>query len=725
MDKPGQPPDLDAALPPLLEQALVAVDRDPETGQPLRFHIHPGVADAGRTSAGSGLAAAVDTELAAFWLDMLNAAREREGEQMGGLVRRAALAAGPYLIRRQQWGAVLYPIAAVLARDSSPGTAAALLPLLDKAREGGRGTDVELEAGQLHARALGSIRPHHAASALRDLLDTAVAHQDFALASTIVGDLVNLCLRFGRLDEALQLAEDQKEYTRQAGYGPWTQLIADAVRLQILGLQGHAEQVLTAIEQLRPVIAAMPESSDTPESANPFNVRELIFDTGRRAARDLGRWQQALDLNSEALKSKRERGASDADQAFAAANDYGPLLNLGRIGEARTLLMWCRAVFEAEHAVDSLGKVLSALADVEDAMGHGGLAIELEKDALRLKYTAGDPDTIGVSHHNLANYLGRYTGEVQQVWAHRLAAAIVGYQTGTGLLLRRIRALALLLARGESPPESFRAVCEIVDQIEGVQLEDLVARLPTNRSRDGQTAMDEVLRLARSIPAEEALDLERHLRGWEPVIAGLVAAHRGDTDAANVIDQALTKRGEQTDWGELVAVLRRIEAGERDPALADGLDPIDTAVVRRVLDALAGTVTVDLDAWHALTEPADDVDWVGVMVAAAGGDTDAQAMLAPVLDGLAADPQGTALAAALRRILAGDRTPALDQLDSDAATLVTVILDQLTSPLDPSAEPPAPSTTPPAQPPTPRQPQAPSPERPSAAGQAPTRPNAT
>ena len=39
---------------------------------------------------------------------------------------------------------------------------------------------------------------------------------------------------------------------------------------------------------------------------------------------------------------------------------------------------------------------------LEDELGHGGPAIELEKDALRLKYAAGDSDSIQVSHHNLA-----------------------------------------------------------------------------------------------------------------------------------------------------------------------------------------------------------------------------------------------------------------------------------------------------------------------------------
>ncbi|MGC4819797.1 hypothetical protein [Micromonospora sp. DT63] len=695
LDKPGPPPDVDAALAPLLEQALVAVDRNPDTGRPARFHLHPGVAEAGRTMIGPDLGNAVDTELAAYWLALLDAAAQREREELGWLVRRAALAAAPYLIRQHQWQQVLYPIEAVLNRSASPGTAAAVLPLLARAREGGRGSDVELRAGRLHARALRSIRPHHAATELRDLLDTAVAQQNFPLASAIATDLVNLHRRLGRFDDALSLAEDQKEYTRQAGWGPWTQLLDEAQRLQILVRQGHADQVLAAVQQLRPAMAALPESSDTPEASDPFNVREVIFDLGRTAAQDLGRWQQALDFSAEILASQRGRGASDAEQAFSALNEYGPLLRLGRVGEARTLLQWCRTVFDADHNITMLGKVLSALADVEDQLGHGGPAIELGKDALRLGYAAGEPDGIGVSHTNLALYLNRYGGERQQVWAHRLAAAVIGYQTGAGELTGRVRALARLLARDEAPPPAaFADVCRIVDQVDGVHLADLVARLPA-RAPDGQAALDEVLRLARSLPPEEEADLQRHLTWWEPVIAALIAAEGGDPDAAAALDQALTARGEQSDWRQLAEVLRRIHAGDHTPAL-DGLDPIDTAIVRRLLDALAGEVTVDLDAWHTLTN--NEEKWLDalmdVTVAAASGDPDATAQLTPVLDDLAADPEGAAFAAVLHRILAGDRDPTLlDGLDPDTAAVVTAILDRLTPAATAPTDQAAPPTT--------------------------------
>jgi hypothetical protein len=52
LERPGEPPDLSTALAPLVQRALIAVQSDPDTGQPTRYRIHPGVAGAGRAVRG-------------------------------------------------------------------------------------------------------------------------------------------------------------------------------------------------------------------------------------------------------------------------------------------------------------------------------------------------------------------------------------------------------------------------------------------------------------------------------------------------------------------------------------------------------------------------------------------------------------------------------------------------------------------------------------------------
>jgi hypothetical protein len=53
------------------------------------------------------------------------------------------------------------------------------------------------------------------------------------------------------------------------------------------------------------------------------------------------------------------------------------------------------------------------------------------------------------------------------------------------------------------------------------------------------------------------------------------------------VDPVLTDLGETSGWAVLVGVLRRILAGERGEDLLAGLDPTDTSITERTLDALA------------------------------------------------------------------------------------------------------------------------------------------
>ena len=159
-------------------------------------------------------------------------------------------------------------------------------------------------------------------------------------------------------------------------------------------------------------------------------MRETILDIGRYAARQLGRWEDALTFNAELLKSKERRGASAFEIARNRFNNYAPLLRLGRLDEARSLLLDCREIDESENNTYELGKDLSALADVEDKAGHGQDAINLERNALRYKYLAGDVGSIAVSHHNLGNYLARYAADHPRALTDHLAAALLRSLTG-------------------------------------------------------------------------------------------------------------------------------------------------------------------------------------------------------------------------------------------------------------------------------------------------------
>jgi hypothetical protein len=698
---PDPAPPIAATIGSLIEQALVAADTNPDTGEVVAYRIHPGIAEATRARTPGDTATLIDTTAAEFWKTALGSGLQGEAQGMGWLIRHAARSAAPYLARHSEWATLDIVLTQVLMRDQSPVTAAALLPFLHAAAEATTGTDLEINCAFTYARALHRLRPADAEIRLRRLLDLARDRDDYRSGSVVASELISLYREAARLDEALTLVDQMREDSRRAGYGPWTQLVDEAHRLQILMLQGHSRQVLDAVDELRDRMATLPDPSDQPETIDPWNVREVILDVGRAAARDLGLWQRSLDLNAEKMAAQEARGAAHRQLASSLFNDYGPLRSLGRLAEARALLLSCRDVFETDHDLTSLGKTLSALADIENQLGHGQTAIDLERDALRLSYPTGDVDAMAVSHHNLAAHLSRYTQQTTDAWAHLLASVVVAYQTNSGRQHGWIEATALWLGRpGPPPPSSFDQVCAIVDQTTGVHLGDLVARLP-RRAPDGQAAMTEILTLA------EQVDPGRYLRTWERVMSALVAtvterpsepaAESGTAigddvrqAAAALLGQALDHSAGRGDWAALVTALRRVQAGERDPAtLTQGLGHIETAILTRTLAAVEGSDPIDPMLWATPSrsdgEDSGDngsgiQDLLAVVAAAANGNQEAAAAVGSVLDQMTADPDSAALAAALRAIVAGERDgPRLTSgLDTDGQAVIFAVLAALT-----------------------------------------------
>ena len=225
--RPGDAPEWAAALAPLTSQGLAAAVTDTD-GDLAGFLVHPGVAAAGRAQAGQEFQAAVDHEAAAYWNTVFTQGLE---EETGWLIVRAGRAAVPYLLRLGQRRLALTLLEQVIHRDRSPGTIAALLPVLRQIADAAQGSDDETPAGLLVARALENIDPDASARQLRSLLTAAVERGDYGAASAISVYLIDNYRRAGRLTEALTLAGEKAEYTRRAGLGPWTQLQDERIRL--------------------------------------------------------------------------------------------------------------------------------------------------------------------------------------------------------------------------------------------------------------------------------------------------------------------------------------------------------------------------------------------------------------------------------------------------------------------------------------------------------------
>ena len=94
------------------------------------------------------------------------------------------------------------------------------------------------------------------------------------------------------------------------------------MRLQLLADLGRYDEVLAEVEALRPRMDALPLTGTQDETAMPWNVRETLLDTGRQAAMELERWEQALSLNAEVVASTKARGASALEVTRSRYNDY-------------------------------------------------------------------------------------------------------------------------------------------------------------------------------------------------------------------------------------------------------------------------------------------------------------------------------------------------------------------------------------------------------------------
>ena len=397
------------------------------------------------------------------------------------------------------------------------------------------------------------------------------------------------------------------EKVTDVGAGPWARLAAEAGRLQVLYQQGRREETLAAVQECRTTMAGLDEPQDADPAAAPWMIRESILGLGVLVAHDLGEWAQALDLNGAVRQSQQDRRATEVELAVTMFNDYGPLLRLGQAADARDLLYQCRAIFGRAEDVVMMGNTLSALADADAHRGHVTSAVDEETDALRMKYRGTDPEAIAVSHYNLANYLMSATSERQAVWAHRLAAAVIRYQTGSPRLTTSIQSIGRLVGNqnGLEPPQSplsFNDVCLFLDSMREVRFAELFATLPA-RAESGQAAIDEVMRLTADIRDSA---IEQSVAAWEPIISALVAARQPETadEVTPLLDDALAELSKSPVWSELVTVLQRIQAGPgfHDDRTVDDLDPVSASVARRARSALAGEFTVDPTAWRALAE---------------------------------------------------------------------------------------------------------------------------
>ena len=590
LELPGGPPPLADASAPLERTALTEAEPDDngDESRPGPYLIHPGLAKEIRDTTPTEVSAAVDTEMAAYWISAFRylSDQARNGQPSRELARRAAISAAAYLSRLQDWRSATQLLSAVLDMDHSTATAQALIPSLRRVAE----TSGQSTATLLLADALTETDAREAEALLRSSYDSAVANQDHRLASAVAGRLVVVLVSAGRL-EALELCGEKVSHSRQAGLDPWSVLADEARTTEILSQMGRHDETLSQVQSLRGEMAELPSAPADFDGPEPWRVREKILRIGQESAQAVRDWRLALEINAEIAESEQWRGAPASLLAATQFNSWWPLAQTGRLDEAEQSLLGCQQTFEENGDIDALARVLRARANLAARHDLFDQAVALAQASIRLCYQRPDPAVVATCHDQLATYLSQASVPRKRLAqrAHRLAAALLLEIIGEAYrLIEIIKSLAADMkdtpdSSAVDMPSTLESIDNLCAETDGVEFATLISSIQPD-ARSVQEAVDQILASAGDLGSRDTV--ANIVAQWEPVVAAVATAVTTEHTPAE-LDALLDDLGGMKDWTSLVSALRRVLAGERGrDRLEAGLDEIDTAILAATLDRL-------------------------------------------------------------------------------------------------------------------------------------------
>ncbi|QXJ25760.1 CHAT domain-containing protein [Actinomadura graeca] len=495
---PDSPSGLREGLNALAFRGLITIE--PSTHEYVEaYKVHPALATAGRAEAGESFRETVDSAAGALWFAVFRELRDQESKSGGS---RAIVQAGEsgisYLIRGRNWEPAAQLVQHVLLRDHSVQTRQRILPQLRRIAESLIATERHLAVLRVMAMALSDSDPAEAERLLRRTQKRALRQSDYGIAALVTADLVEFARLDGRVGEAHTLFASLREYRWRAGSGPWARLMDEVQGARLLLQEDKPEVALVVVKSLLEQMATTPRPAPSAsDSAIPWGVHESALGLGVEICLLAGRWQQALDLNTDHVASKVARGAPWTEIARTTFDNYGPLLQLDRMSEAWSTLNQCRSTFEEDNDLEMVGLVLSAQADIKQRQGLIQEAIKLEHDALHYKYKAGpqfraaDADVIATSHHNLGYYLLLGSTDWVRAATHYLTAALLFTLTESPERLQvidkvtgifRLHTPAQTGIRPISLPPTIDQLCRVIDEQHGTDLGNLLAVLAPSPS---------------------------------------------------------------------------------------------------------------------------------------------------------------------------------------------------------------------------------------------------
>ncbi|WFE97502.1 tetratricopeptide repeat protein [Micromonospora sp. WMMD987] len=433
---------------------------------------------------------------------------------------------------------------------------------------------------------------------LRGLLADRLREADLRGAFEAGLHLTEVLVRTGRFRAAFAANEQTRDLAARAPVGPWSRHAAEVQQLRLLHELGHDEEALPRIAELLLELLPDPASavdgvahrvdSGVDEVVSRDEVLEALVDAGRSTVVALRRWRDALYFSDLHLNLLDARRAAPVEVARAQLSRSAALREVGELDAADTVLLYCQEVFTDADDGPGLIRVLGGRGQVSWARGDREAAVALQLAALGAAYRHPDRHPVATAHRQLAGYLP--ASAAAQRLAHGLAAAVVHRLTDDETELDATVDDIVARAPGDDLLDAVSVgwlVAE-VDRVEGVDFVALTAEFGLDA--DGvATVLAELVPLLRGRSAAGGRSAARALRRWEPAIATLVAAVDGDDQARRALDEYLALQEQSPECTRLVAALRAMADGVRDPGrLVTGLGDSDARIVGHASDALAG-----------------------------------------------------------------------------------------------------------------------------------------
>jgi tetratricopeptide (TPR) repeat protein len=515
-------------------------------------------------------------------------------------------------------------------------------------------------------------------AALQQVLDTAVGRNDHLTAWVASRYLTTRLRGAGRLPEALRAADLRIAYGHQADIGPWGEIADRAERLQIRAEAGFDDQsILAEATGLIAQAKGIARESAGRAGVNPDWVCESLLRSSATAAGRLQRWPEMLRFVQQEAASLRDRGAPPAEVANAEFNAFTALAETGLIQQATELLDRCETAFRhgngSQHLLD-LGLVGQARAALAARSGDAASAVRLQSEALGRLYRSGDIAQIQSAHSFFSRWLEEADRSPARALAHELAAAVLAELTGQPADIPTITQ-RMFGSAGEYP-STLAQICALVDETQGVRLEELLHRLTGNTAASPSEVLSHLIRQVRGGHRAAFDELAQHRMEWDPVFAGMVAARQGDAMAALLVRARLRIYATDRDWANFSRALEHMLYQRDELAAAMSLDPEDQVFLRRCRDALD-------DALHIPSELAQAIPIAGELsrFLHAVQNDEPSSVLARMLEKLGEQENWNELLTPLRRILAGDRDPEMTSgLTSANAVIVSQLLGHLAEP---------------------------------------------